>query len=76
MKKNLNQPVRVRIVSTTIDGQEYRGTYSVEDGVITVRWIGKNANIKEKSTSIGNIKSEVLANILLSEMVQSSIREE
>lgn len=46
------------------DGKTYHGTYVVERGMITVRCTGGS-----KTTQVGNMPVEVLARLLLSELV-------
>lgn len=61
------RPSSHQLVSICHDGKEYRGTYSVSDGGVLVRYEGR-----AKEAELGGLKHypEQLAEMLLSELVR------
>ena len=59
------QPARWNEVNVEVDGRTYRGQYSLVSKVITV-----NADMGSKKTQLGGHKPEVLAQMLLRELVR------
>lgn len=52
-----------RIIEIEKDGHTYRGTYELQGDILTV-----HANSQTKSTNLGGIPPESLAELLLSEI--------
>ncbi len=52
------------IISIALDGTTYPATYEVKGGIITVR-----TDIGTKSTSVGNTPPEIVARMLLRELI-------
>lgn len=53
------------------DRKKYRASYFIESGTVTVETISKNGVIIKSTTQIGGSPSEVIARILLREMIKS-----
>ena len=62
MRNNLIQPVPVEV---EIAGQTYRGTYTVDGGVVTARWNGWT-----DSTHVGAAGAEEIANSLVRGLIR------
>lgn len=54
----------------TVSGKEYKGTYWVDRGCVTVSAWGPDACSFEKSTQLGNSPAEWIAQMLLRELAQ------
>ncbi|PHJ56862.1 hypothetical protein VF14_24035 [Nostoc linckia z18] len=51
------------------DGRTYTGTYKLERGIITVSF-----DLQDKTTQLGNMPEELLARLLMSELVNEHLR--
>jgi len=57
-------------ISIEIEGVRYDGRYGIHRGVMTVTYAG----VDSKRTQVGGTPPEVLARMLLSELVQASLK--
>jgi hypothetical protein len=60
-----NRPTEVADVTVTIDGVTHRGTYYVQNSMVYVQ-----SSTETKATQVGGYPPEILAEILLSELVR------
>jgi hypothetical protein len=63
------RPFLVKSVTVTIDGVTHHGTYYVQGSVVHVR-----CSLGEKITEVGTSPPEVIARLLLSELVREAKR--
>ena len=62
----MNRPEKASVIAIEKDGKTYRGSYRVSRGILTVTSL-----YGEKSTQVGGLAPEVLARILLLELVDA-----
>lgn len=65
MKKDFNYS-KASKVEITLNGKEYLASYFLEKGILTV----VTAEHGQKSTQLGGLTAEILAKILLRELVE------
>ena len=60
-----------KTITIELDGKSYTAEYSTKGGVVMVRAIGKDGSTETNSTNSGGSGVEVIARLLLREMVEA-----
>jgi hypothetical protein len=62
-----------QIVTTTLNGKEFRGSYQVEHGFVFLRAPGADGSVHEDSVRLGASSPGETAKVLLCDMVEVGI---